>query len=162
MIRPAKPEDAPTIAEIYGHYVETSAATLEEAAPTAHETADRIASSRLPFLVAEVEAHVRGYAYLSPYIERSAYRHTAQDSVYVAPDARGEGVGRALLERLLAEGERAGVREVVAIIAVTDDPASTKLHRAFGFREAGCLERVGFKLGRWHDTLLMQRSLGPR
>ena len=162
MIRPAKPEDAPAIAEIYAHYVETSAVTFEESTPTVEETAERIASSRLPFLVAELDGRVRGYAYLSPYIERSAYRHTAQDSVYVAPDARGAGLGRALLEQLLAEGERAGVKEVVAIIAVTDDPASTKLHRAFGFREAGRLERVGFKLGRWNDTLLMQRSLDPR
>lgn len=162
MIRAAEPEDAPAIAEIYAHYVKTSAVTFEETAPTPDETAARIASSRLPFLVAEVDGHVRGYAYLSPYIERSAYRHTAQDSVYVAPGARGEGLGRALLEQLLTEGEHAGLREVVAIIAVTDDLASTKLHRAFGFREAGRLTSVGFKLGRWHDTLLMQRSLGSR
>jgi phosphinothricin acetyltransferase len=159
MIRAAEAGDAPAIADIYAHYVATSAVTFEETAPTAHEMAERIAASRLPFLVAEVDGLVRGYAYLSPYIERSAYRYTVQDSVYVAQDARGAGIGRALLERLLAEGGRAEVREVVAIIAVTDEPASIELHRAFGFREAGRLERVGFKLGRWHDTLLMQRSL---
>jgi phosphinothricin acetyltransferase len=100
-----------------------------------------------------------GYAYLAPYHERSAYRHTAEDSVYVAPDARGRGVGGQLLARLLQEGAAAGVREVVALIAVTDDPASLSLHRALGFREAGRLERVGLKHGRWRDVLLLQRSL---
>ena len=121
-----------------------------------------VASARLPFLVAETQGRVGGYAYISPYSARSAYRYTAENSVYVAPGARGRGVGRALLERLLVEAEQAGVREVIAIIAVTDDPASVALHRACGFSEAGRLKAVGFKHGRWHDTLLMQRSLGRR
>ena len=159
-LRPAEPGDAARVADIYAHYVATSAATFDESAPASEEIADKIASATLPFLVAEIPEGVGGYAYLSPYSDRSAYRYTVENSVYVAADARGRGVGRALLERLLADGEPAGVRQVIAIIALTEDPASIALHRACGFREAGRLEAVGFKHGRWHDTLLMQRSLG--
>ena len=121
---------------------------------------ERIGAVPLPFLVAETDGEIDGYAYLSPYNERSAYRHTAECSVYVAPERRAGGVGRALMERLLEEGQRLGVREVIAIVGVTDDPAPLALPRALGFREAGTLERVGFKFGRWYDTVLMQRSLG--
>ena len=116
------PADAKRIAAIYAHYVATSGATFDEEAPSAEDFAARIASSSLPFLVAEVEGAVGGYAYLAPYRDRPAYRHTVENSVYVAPEATGRGTGRALLERLLEEGERAGVREVIAIIAVTDEP----------------------------------------
>ena len=161
-LRPAQPEDAAAIAAIYAHYVATSAATFDEDPPGADAIAAQVAevgAMGLPFLVAEAGGQVRGYAYLAPYHPRSAYRHTAESSVYVAPEARGEGVGHALLERLLSDGKRAGVREVIAIVAVTDDPASAALHRALGFRDAGRLERVGLKHERWHDTLLMQRSL---
>jgi L-amino acid N-acyltransferase YncA len=161
-IRPATEDDAPAIAAIYAHYVESSAATFDESPPDAEAMAAKIAAARLPFLVAEVDGSVAGYAYLAPYHERSAYRFTAEDSVYVAPDARRGGIGRGLLERLLADGEEAGVREVIAIIALTDGDASIALHRRFGFREVGRLESVGLKHGRWHDTLLMQRSLGER
>jgi L-amino acid N-acyltransferase YncA len=162
IVRTASSDDAPAIAAIYAHYVLTSAATFDEAAPSVEAIAgkiDSVTSASLPFLVAETEGTVDGYAYLAPYNPRAAYRFTVENSVYVAPDARGRGIGRALLERLLEEGERAGVREVIAIVAVIDDPASVALHRAFGFSEVGRLSAVGFKLGRWHDTVLMQRSL---
>jgi phosphinothricin acetyltransferase len=109
--------------------------------------------------VAEDEAGVIGYAYLGPYRPRSAYRFTAEESVYVSPAARGRGVGRALLERLISDGAAAGVREVVAVITATDGEASLALHRTCGFREAGRLEAVGFKHDGWHDTVLMQCSL---
>ena len=161
-MRTAEQGDAAAVAAIYAHYVETSAVTFDEEAPDAEAMAAKIAavtSAGLPFLVAEDDGAAAGYAYLAPYHGRGAYRHTAEDSVYVAPGARGRGVGRTLLERLLADGRDAGIREVIAVIAVTDDPASMALHRAFGFREAGRLERVGLKHGRWHDTVLMQRSL---
>jgi phosphinothricin acetyltransferase len=160
-IRSATPTDAPAVGAIYAHYVENSAATFDEETPSAEAMAAKIESATLPFLVAEVDGRVAGYAYLAPYHERSAYRFTAEDSVYVAPDARRGGIGRALLERLLVAGEDAGVREVIAIIALTDGEASIALHRSFGFREVGRLESVGLKHGRWHDTLLMQRSLSP-
>ena len=162
-MRTAEEGDAAAVAAIYAHYVETSAVTFDEEVPDAAAIAARIEaviSAGLPFLVAEDDDALAGYAYLAPYHGRGAYRHTAEDSVYVAPGARGRGVGRTLLERLLDDGRDAGIREVIAVIAVTDDPASVALHRAFGFREAGRLERVGLKHGRWHDTVLMQRSLG--
>ena len=161
-VRAAEAHDAGAIAAIYAHYVATSPATFDEAAPGASAFARKvegIRSAGLPFLVADDGGAVAGYAYLTPYRERSAYRHTVENSVYVAPDARGRGVGRALLDRLLGEGQRAGVREVIAVIAATDAAASVALHRACGFREAGRFEAVGFKHGAWHDTILMQRSL---
>jgi L-amino acid N-acyltransferase YncA len=160
-IRPAEPADAGRIAQIYGHYVATSAATFDDEPPEEHDVAVRIASAKLPFLVAETGERLDGYAYLAPYHPRGAYRHTAEWSVYVAPEARGRGIGRALLERLLVEAQSAGVRELIAIIGVTDGDASVALHRALGFEEAGLLKAVGFKHGRWHDTVLMQRSLRP-
>jgi L-amino acid N-acyltransferase YncA len=163
-IRAAASSDAPAVAGIYAHWVETSAASFEEAPPGDDVMAARMRSiveAGLPFLVAEENGRVLGYSYLHPYHERSAYRRTAEDSVYVAPDARGRGVGRALLEHLLAEGERAGVREVIAIIALTDERTSVDLHHAVGFEDAGLLRAVGFKHGRWYDTALMQRSLQP-
>jgi phosphinothricin acetyltransferase len=160
-IRPADRADAEAVAAIYAHYVTTSTASFAETPSSAAEVGEKIASSTLPFLVAEEEGRVQGYAYLAPYNERGAYRHTAECSVYVADAARGRGIGRALLERLLAEAPGADVREVIAIIGVTDGEASIALHRAFGFREAGLLTDVGHKFGRWHDTVLMQRSLRP-
>ena len=163
-IRPAEPGDAAAIAEIYAHYVEKTAASFEESPPEPGVVAarlDAIARAGLPFLVAEEEGRVVGYAYLHPYHDRSAYRRTAEDSVYVAADARGAGIGRALLERLLEDGERAGIREVIAIIALTDERTSVDLHRRLGFDEVGVLRAVGRKHGRWYDTVLMQRSLQP-
>ena len=162
IVRAAEVSDGAAVAAIYAYYVATSAAPLDETAPPSGAIANKIASvasAGLPFLVAETQGRVSGYAYLSPYSERSAYRYTVENSVYVTPDARGRGVGRALLERLLVEGAQVGVREVIAIITLTDGRASVALHRACGFREAGRLNAVGFKHSRWHDTLLMQRSL---
>ena len=163
-VRAAQPSDAAVIAAIYAHYVATSAATFDEIAPDAEAMAAKIAeitAAGLPFLVAEENGVVSGFAYLAPYHDRRAYRFTAEISVYVAAEARGRGLGRGLMERLLADGAGAGVREVIAIIGVTGDPASIELHRAFGFEDAGLLRAVGFKHDRWYDTALMQRSLRP-
>jgi L-amino acid N-acyltransferase YncA len=102
---------------------------------------------------------VVGYAYGGPWKERAAYRHTVENAIYLAPEARGRGVGRLLLDALLAACARAGVRQVIAVIADSGDPASARLHARSGFRMVGRLEQVGFKHGRWVDTVLMQRSL---
>ncbi|HEY7918714.1 MAG TPA: GNAT family N-acetyltransferase, partial [Streptosporangiaceae bacterium] len=116
---------------------------------------------KLPFLVAEAAGTVAGYAYASPWRPKPAYRHTVEDSVYLAPGQRGRGLGRLLLESLLAGCADAGVRQVIAVIADSGDPASAALHRACGFADAGRLTQVGFKHGRWIDTVLMQRELQP-
>jgi L-amino acid N-acyltransferase YncA len=123
--------------------------------------ADSLAGRGLPFLVAETGGAVTGYAYASPWRPKPAYRHTVEDSVYLAPGQRGRGLGRLLLEALLTGCADAGVRQVIAVIADSGDPASVLLHRACGFTDAGRLTRVGFKHGRWVDTLLMQRALEP-
>ena len=97
-----------------------------------------------------------GYAYAGPWKERAAYRHTVENAIYLAPGARGRGVGRVLLDGLLVACAESGVQQVIAVIADTGDPASVRLHARCGFREVGRLERVGFKHGQWVDTVLMQ------
>ena len=137
-------------------------ATFEES-PRTHSYwsrhADELANLGLPFLVAEVTGEVAGYAYAGPWRLKPAYRLTVEDSVFVAPDRTGSGVGRLLLTELLTACADAGLRQVIAVIADTGDPASAGLHSKCGFTEAGRLTGVGFKHGRWIDTLLMQRTL---
>ena len=154
--------DAARIAEIYAHYVATSTATFDEVAPDAEQIAERItaaADAGLPFVVAERDDNIDGYGCLSAYRRRTAYRFTAETSVYVAAEARRSGLGKVILERLIAGAGDAGLRELIAVIAVTEDPSSVALHRACGFRDAGLLTHVGFKHDRWLDTLIMQRSV---
>ena len=149
------------ISEIYAHYVETSIATFELEVPDEAEWARRfaaIADAGLPFLVAERDGKVAGYAYCSPWKTRPAYRRTVEDSIYLAPWAVGQGMGGLLLDVLLDRCRALGIREVLAVIADTDG-ASPALHRGRGFVDAGRLVNVGFKHGRWLDTLLMQRTL---
>jgi phosphinothricin acetyltransferase len=113
----------------------------------------------LPFLVAEADGEIAGYAYASPWRQKPAYRYTVEDSVFVAHDLTGRGTGRLLLGGLLSSCSASGARQVIAVIADGDDPASAALHAAFGFAEAGRLAHVGYKHGQWIDTLLMQRAL---
>lgn len=165
-VRVCVPDDLAAVARIYGHYVLHSTATFEEEPPTLADWGKRlsdIAESSLPFLVAEVDGDVLGYAYCSRWRPRPAYRQTVEDSVYVAPEAVGRGIGTALLEALLARCEAAGVRQMIAVIATEREGrggASQALHERHGFRPAGRLVAVGFKHGRWLDTIMMQRSLG--
>jgi phosphinothricin acetyltransferase len=114
-----------------------------------------------PYLVAEEADEVLGYAYAGPYRARPAYRFTVEDSVYIAADAQRRGLGRLLLERLIVEGEARGYRQMIAVIGDSAQHASIALHAALGFRLIGTLQAVGFKFGRWLDTVLMQRPLGP-
>jgi len=160
--RTATLDDLDAIAEIYRHYVATSVATFEMDPPDAAEWRRRFAAitdAGLPFLVTERDGAVAGYAYCGPWKSRPAYRSTVEDSVYVAPSAVGKGCGTELVRALLDACVALGVREVIAVIADTGDPASVELHRRCGFVDAGRLTRVGFKHGRYVDTLLLQRTL---
>jgi L-amino acid N-acyltransferase YncA len=163
-VRAAGPADLEQIAAIYAHYVTTTVATFEEVPPIAADWRQRLedlAGRNLPFLVAGSGAVVGGYAYAAPWRPKPAYRHTVEDTVYVSPGHIGCGIGSALLGALLTGCERAGARQVIAVIADTGSDASVALHRRFGFALAGRLRGVGCKHGRWIDTVLMQRELRP-
>ncbi|MGA8206790.1 MAG: N-acetyltransferase family protein [Candidatus Dormiibacterota bacterium] len=161
-IRPATAADCERIAELYGGYVRDSLYTFELVPPTPEEWRVKLSGLEqlgLPFLVATEEAGVVGFANLTPWRERPGYRFTVEDSVYVDSHHHGQGVGRRLLEELLRRGRISGARQVIAVIADSGEAASLNLHQRLGFQEVGRLHRVGFKLGRWVDTRLLQLSL---
>jgi phosphinothricin acetyltransferase len=157
------PEDAAALAEIYGHHVLTGAATFELDPPPPAEMERRlreIAEQGFPYLVAEVDGVVAGYAYASRFRPRIGYRFTVEDSVYIHPAHQGRGLGRLLLGRLIEVCESLGIRQMVAVIGDSANAASLRLHESFGFRRVGVLEQVGWKFDRWFDAVLMQRALG--
>ena len=161
-VRASRAEDAAAIAAIYGHHVVHGLATFEETPPDAAAIAARraaLVAGGYPHLVAVAAAAVVGFAYAGPYRSRPAYRFTVENSVYV--EAAGRGIGRALLGALIARCEDAGFRQMVAVIGDSANAASIGLHRALGFRRVGTLDSVGFKHGRWVDSVIMQRPLGP-
>jgi phosphinothricin acetyltransferase len=163
-LRPARAEDAAAIATIYAHHVLHGSSSFEVDPPTAQAMAQRMADVAvrgLPWLVAEDGGRVVAYAYASTFRPRPAYRYTVEDSVYVAPGSEGQGFGRVLLARLIAECERQGYRQMLAVIGDSANHASIGLHEAQGFVQAGLLRSVGFKHGRWVDVVIMQRALGP-
>ncbi|WP_091506281.1 GNAT family N-acetyltransferase [Amycolatopsis sacchari] len=166
IVKSASAADLPAVAEIYAHYVEHSVATFELEPPDLAEWERRFAAvtgAGLPFLVGELDGAVAGYAYCSPWKPRPAYRQTVEDSIYLAPDAVGKGLGGLLLDELLSRCGAAGIREVIAVIAAPGPGnVSSSLHRRRGFTDAGRLTAVGYKHGQWLDTQLMQRSLVPR
>ena len=165
-IGPADPADLGRVAEIFAHYVTHSVVTFETVPPTVADwraRLDGLAGLGLPFLVARAGGEVAGYAFASPWRPKPGYRHTVEDTVYLAPGATGRGLGRRLLAELLAGAGQAGARQMIAVIADAgaDSEASVALHRGFGFAPAGRLTAVGHKHGRWIDTVLMQRGLTP-
>jgi phosphinothricin acetyltransferase len=163
-LRPSTDADVPAIAAIYAHHVRTGLASFEIVPPGIEEMARRrqdVLKRGLPFLVAEIAGTVVGYAYASPYRARPAYRSTLEDSIYIHPDHTRKGIGRLLLQALIAACDAKGYRQMVAMIGDSGNAPSIGLHRAFGFEHAGTLRSVGFKFGRWVDTVLMQRPLGP-
>jgi L-amino acid N-acyltransferase YncA len=163
VVRHAMPADFDAIARIYAHYVLHALATFEEAPPDADELRARhaaIAAAGLPYLVAEQDGVVAGYCYASPYRARSAYRHTIEDSVYVADGLHGRGVGRALLAALIERCEAGPWRQMIAVIGNSGNAGSIALHARLGFDHAGVLRAVGYKHAQWVDTVLMQRALG--
>ena len=163
-VRAAGPADLEAVTAIFAHYVTSTVTTFEEVPPTVADwrrRLDDLADRNLPFLVADQDGTVTGYAYASPWRPKPAYRYTVEDTVYISPARTGRGLGRALLAALLAGCEQAGARQVIAVIADTGSDASAALHRRLGFTPAGRLRRAGFKHGGWIDTVLMQRELGP-
>ena len=163
LLRAATAADAEALAAIYGHHVLHGFGTFEEIPPAAAEMDARrlaVVSHGLPYLVAEAgDGRVLGYAYAAPFRARAAYRYTVEDSIYVAPEAQGRGVGRALLAAVLDHCERLGLRQVVAVIGDSANAGSIGLHRALGFEPAGVGKDVGFKHGRWVDIVWMQKAL---
>ena len=162
IVRASTEADAEAIAAIYGHHVLHGLASFEEVPPTAADMAGRraeIVALGLPHVVAEEDGVVLGYAYAGAFRPRAAYRYTVEDSVYVAPEAIGKGVGRAVLAEVLKACEALGVRQVMAVIGNSANDASIGLHAAMGFKHAGVCRSVGFKHGQWLDTVWMQKEL---
>ncbi|MEX2201226.1 MAG: N-acetyltransferase family protein [Dongiaceae bacterium] len=164
VLRPAGPADIVSIQSIYAHHVLYGTASFEEIPPDIAELERRravIAALSLPYLVAEHDGAILGYAYLSLYRPRSAYRFTVEDSIYIAPGAEGRGIGRRLLAELICSGTELGMRQMLAVIGDSANRASIVLHERQGFAPVGVFRSVGFKHGRWLDSVLMQRALGP-
>lgn len=163
-VRDARGDDLPAIQAIYAHHVLHGLATFEEVPPSIDELAARHAAVRalgLPYLVAEIDRRVVGYCYATSYRPRRAYRYAIEDSVYVADGLAGRGIGAALLGALIARCEAGPWRQMIAIIGDSGNAGSIALHRRLGFHLVGTLTAAGFKLGRWVDTVVMQRTLGP-
>lgn len=162
-VRPAQDSDIESIRAIYAHHVLTGLASFETEPPSVVEMAARrraVLDLGLPYLVAERERQVVGYAYATAYRPRKAYRHTIEDSVYVTAGLEGLGIGKALLLGLLNACELGPWRQMIAVIGNSGNAGSIALHSSLGFERVGVLKSVGFKFGRWLDTVLMQRSIG--
>jgi len=162
-LRAARERDAPALAALYAPHVRAGTATFEIDPPDAEEMLRRwwdVTARGLPYLVAEAEGQIVGYAYAGPYRPRPAYRFTVEDSIYVDAAVQGHGVGRALLARLIDETARTGARQMIAVIGDSGNQASIGLHAALGFRHVGVLDSVGNKFARWLDVVFMQRALG--
>jgi phosphinothricin acetyltransferase len=163
LLRPSTPDDLPAIQAIYAQAVENGTGTFETEAPTIEEMArrrDEVLSRGLPWLVAERGGVVLGYAYANYFRPRLAYRYCVEDSIYLAPAARGQGVGRLLLAELMARCEAAGARQMLAVIGDSQNAGSVGVHRCLGFEPIGTLQNVGWKFDRWLDVVMMQRPLG--
>ena len=163
LVEGATAEDVPAIQQIYAHHVLHGVASFEEVEPDVAEMDRRrreILGRGLPYLVAKRDGIVRGFAYAGPFRPRTAYRYTVEDSVYVAPDAVGQGFGRAALGGVIRRCTDLGMRQMVAVIGDSGNSASIRLHESLGFQRAALLRSVGFKLGRWVDSVIMQLSLG--
>jgi L-amino acid N-acyltransferase YncA len=162
IVRAATEADATALAAIYGAAVLHGFGTFEEVPPSPQEMDGRrraVQDRGLPYLVAEADGAVLGFAYAGPFRPRAAYRYTLEDSVYVAPESQGQGVGRAVLSAVIAACEALGVRQLVAVIGDSRNEGSIALHRALGFQPAGVHKSVGFKHGRWVDIVLVQKAL---
>lgn len=163
LLRPATPDDLPAITAIYKHAVLHGTATFEIDPPSLAEMTERfknLQTGGFPYLVCEADGEVAGYAYAGAYRPRPAYRFTVENSIYFAEWAQRRGYGLPLLERLITECERQGARQMIAVIGDSANAGSIAVHRKAGFAMIGTHPNVGFKFGRWLDTVMMQRALG--
>jgi phosphinothricin acetyltransferase len=162
-IRPSEARDVPAIAAIYAHHVRFGTASFETEPPSVEDTMRRraaIVDTGHPYLVADMSGEVLGYAYAGTYRPRAAYRNTVENSIYLHPDRVGRGIGKRLLPALIAACEAGGYRQMVAVVGDSSNQASIRLHQRCGFRLVGTLESVGYKLGRWLDSVFLQLTLG--
>ncbi len=163
IIRTSQTSDLEQITDIYAHHVLHGTGTFEIAAPSRAEMAQRredVLSKQLPFLVATEGQQILGYAYCNWFKPRPAYRHSAEDSIYLAPGSVGVGLGGALLSELARRAEQAGVRKLIAVIGDSANVASIGVHRNLGFSDVGILKSCGWKFDRWLDVVLMDKVLG--
>ncbi len=162
-VRDAVPADFTAVEAIYADHVLHGLASFEEVPPPVEELLARYNDVRhkgLPYLVAVMQERVVGYGYAGLYRSRAAYRYTVEDSIYIADGLQRQGIGRALLSALIGRCERGPWRQMVAVIGDSANTGSIALHASLGFRTIGTLHAVGFKFGRWVDSVLMQRALG--
>ena len=162
-IRPAQAAELPEIQAIYAHHVLHGAGSFEEVPPSIEEITERferVTGQGWSWLVAVDATGVLGFAYYAQFRDRAAYRYTAENSIYVRDDVRGQGVGKALVARLLDEAEQAGFRQMIAVIGDSENIGSIGVHASLGFQRVGTMRAVGWKFGRWVDTVTMQRALG--
>jgi len=163
LIRPSQPEDIPSITAIYAHHVLNGTGTFELTPPTPEDMRIRredVLSKGLPYLVAVDGNKILGFAYCNWFKPRPAYRFSAEDSIYLAPEANGQGLGRLLLTELMAQAEKAGVRKLIAVIGDSANAASIGVHRSVGFEHVGTLKSCGWKFDRWLDVVMMDKALG--
>jgi len=163
IIRPSQPEDIPAITAVYAHHVLTGTGTFETDPPSETDMSNRradVLSKGLPYLVAVDGEKVLGFAYCNWFKPRSAFRFSAEDSIYLASDALGKGLGRALLTELMAQAEKAGVRKLIAVIGDSANTGSIGVHRSVGFSNTGILKSCGWKFEKWLDVVLMDKALG--
>lgn len=162
-IRPAEQKDCFAICEIYNFYIQNSVVTFDEQTMALNQWEEKLEylnKQKLPFIVAQTEkGEILGFAYVAPWRQKSAFRTTVEDSIYLRAAATGKRIGTKLLEQLLALSKQAGVKEVVAVISDSGAESSIRLHEQFGFKKQGHLAKVGFKFDRWLGTILMQKSL---
>lgn len=163
IIRPSQDNDIPQITAIYAHHVLHGTGTFEVDPPNEADMTQRradVLSKNLPYLVAADGQHLLGFAYCNWFKPRPAYRYSAEDSIYLAADAAGKGLGRAMLAELMTQAERAGVRKLIAVIGDSNNQGSIGVHRSAGFSHVGTLKSCGWKFDQWLDVVMMDKSLG--
>ena len=164
LIRPSRDGDIAAIAAIYGHHVLQGVASFEEVPPSEAEMARRrgeLVARGFPYFVAERVGRVVGYCYSGPYRARIGYRFSVEDSIYIDASEVGRGIGRALLAEIIERSTELGYRQMIAVIGGSETLPSINLHKALGFTHVGVFTGIGFKFGRWIDSVYMQRALGP-